>query len=222
MIYGEILLINKNPENHTQKIEEYQLKEALKMELGKPDNIKDFCDSNNDPAAGPDVDTRVRTLFTLRSRDAIPNYLRMFDKEKKIEDEDTENKFAKYSGKSLAFLEQEKFAWNLIENEKIDLVSSVALPTATEKLFRKNRQVNEEKKKEYHESIEELYGKQNSMKEINPIVDYEVNYVYYESEKSDASDDEKEEKEKILKKQAEISKEVEKSKHLSQFSKKTA
>lgn len=102
----------------------------------------------------------MRNNFTLRSREDVPHYLRPLEKKATGVDAELLEKKEQYSGDRLQFLEQERFAWNLIENQKTAVVNSVALPTATELLFRKGLKAAEDRQKELASTIEELYGKQ--------------------------------------------------------------
>lgn len=104
----------------------------------------------------------MRNNLILRSRDDVPHYLRPLEKKTTGVDAELQDKMDQYSGDRLKFLEQERFAWNLIENQKQAVVNSAALPTATELLFRKGKKAAEEKQKELASAIEELYGKQEA------------------------------------------------------------
>ena len=157
---GKTTLVEKDPENHMTKIAQHQLKETIKKELGREEVPADFLEDNLNVQTGPEVDSRVRTNETFRSREDIPKYLRMFEKGDNVLTSEMLELKEKYSGKHMQFLDQEKFAWNLIENEKIDMLNSVALPTATEMLFKKSIKVAKERKIEFMQSIEEMYGKQ--------------------------------------------------------------
>jgi len=128
--------------------------------LGVPDRPEDYLDSSEQAATGPDVDTRMRNNFTLRSREDVPHYLRPLEKKATGLDAELMEKKEQFSGDRLQFLEQERFAWNLIENQKQAVVNSVALPTATELMFRKGLKAAEDRQKELVSTIEELYGKQ--------------------------------------------------------------
>lgn len=148
-----------------QLVEEHNIKEQIKAEMGKAETAADLLEGSGDLATGPDVDSRMRTNFTLRNREDVPAYLRPLEKKATGVDADLEDKRQAFSGERLNFLEQEKFAWTLIEKDKQAVVSSVALPTATELLFRRSKKEAEQRQKDMLATIEELYGAQQSENE---------------------------------------------------------
>lgn len=145
-----------------QLIEEHNIKEQIKAEMGRGETAADLLEAPQDLLTGPEVDSRMRTNFTLRNREDVPAYLRPLAKKATGIDAELEEKRQAFSGERINFLEQEKFAWTLIEKDKQAVVSSVALPTATELLFRRSKKEAEQRKKDMLATIEELYGTQQS------------------------------------------------------------
>lgn len=105
----------------------------------------------------------MRNNFTLRSREDVPHYLRPLEKKATGIDAELLDRKDQFSGDRLQFLEQERFVWNLIENQKSTLVSSAALPTAAEMLYKEGKKAAEEKQKTLQNTIEEIYGKQGEV-----------------------------------------------------------
>jgi len=151
------------------KIKEHNSKQQIKAELGQEDKIEDYLEKDESGPMGQDVDTRQRTNFTLRTRDDIPDYLQNFNKktdEKEIQNQKIREK---YSGQKMNFLEQEKYAWDLIDNKKMNIVNSVAMPSLTEQLYKKTKHYIEKTQNEIKTGIEELYGKQPTLEDFKGI-----------------------------------------------------
>ena len=156
--------------NYELYLQEYELERKIKNEAKIDDGKDDYIEGVELEDTNKDVDTRKRTNHSLRDRNQIPHYLadhiKEHDKDKRLE---FDEKFMKYTGDSKKFLDQERFA---LEN---DIANSVALPTTTEMMFKREAEKKEEREKERLETIEGLY-KVNKEEGINN----EVEVIYEE------------------------------------------
>lgn len=147
-------------QKYDQVVEEYNFEQEVKKQAGIDDTNEEYMDELKIEDTNLNMDTRARTSHSFRDRDQIPRYLADFvkdhDKDKKIEFNDT---YMKYTGDSLKFLEQERF---VLDN---DQANSVALPTATEMMFKKEVNKKTNRDIEVKTAIENLYGKVESFQE---------------------------------------------------------
>ena len=85
----------------------------------------------------------------------------------------------RYTGDTLKLLEQEKFAWELIENNSAEL-NTVGLPSGTEDLFNKMKEKEKEKISEKMQELYDRYGEGNLLKvEEGLIFSQTESYIEY-------------------------------------------
>ena len=169
---------------YEQVVEEYTFEQDIKKQMGLDDTNKECVDELEVDNTNPNMDTRARTTHSFRDRSQIPKYLADFVKDhendKKVEFNES---YMRYTGDSAKFLDQERFA---LDNDQIN---SVALPTATEMMFKKEMNKKSNKDKEIKNAIEDVYGKVEGFQEKVEEI-FEENLINYEQQPNGSSENE--------------------------------
>jgi pre-mRNA-processing factor SLU7 len=149
-----------NPENHTELLREYELKEEIKKDLNldKGENEYKERPDDNTHYLDKDDDTRETNYHSLRQREDIASYLKKNEGQDKV----MEKKAGKYTGDSLKLLKQERAIWEQIEVHGQEVFNSVATPTATELMFRKKQERKEQKEQKRNEELVSRYGQDST------------------------------------------------------------
>ncbi len=154
-------------------LKDYLVEQQIKKQISVNESKEDYLETVEGKREGPEGDSRERTFHSFRSRDDVPKYLLQFDKSGKEHQKVEKDKIAKYQGEALDFLNQEKFIWDMIENKKMNIVNSVALPSLSDLMYRQNKQKSDQKEKNIITAIERMYGPSRTI-ETAFLTDQEV------------------------------------------------
>ena len=159
-------------ENYELMLKEKQMEKEIKKQMGIEETDEAFKQKLDITNTDPDMDTRERTAHSFRDRNQIPHYLASYikdhEKDKKLEFNDT---YMKYTGDSKKLLEQERFA---MKNKVTD---SVALPTTTELMFKRENEKLKLRQQDELSAIEKLYGIDQVKQEDKVEVIYEADLI---------------------------------------------
>lgn len=139
-------------------VKDYLVEQKIKEQIGVGESKEDYLETVEGKREGPEGDSRERTFHSFRSREDVPKYLLQFDKSGKEQQKVEKDKMSKYQGEAMEFLNQEKFIWDMVENKKMNVVNSVALPSLSELMYRQSQKKADEKEKQIASAIEQMYG----------------------------------------------------------------
>lgn len=151
-----------------QYLREEALVEEIRKQVGKEELKEDLVLGAEEQATGMDVDTRARTNHSLRQRDVVPTYLRMFGKPEDAQKLEQEERVINYTGEVLNFLNQEVFLSRTVDKKDVSGLHSTALPTMSEMVYiksMKNQQVADVKRRQI---ISQLYEPKSAPEAISP------------------------------------------------------
>jgi pre-mRNA-processing factor SLU7 len=190
-----------------EKLDEVRkVRKQEELENGKQENSESDPDSqddefkekvfdNNAPVANTDPRTKTTTR-NLRIREDTAKYLLNLDENSAYYDGKSRSmrenpnpfmepekqmfkgdNYVRLSGDTLNLLEQEKFAWDSIEKDQSDL-NSIALPTATEMIFKKAQEKLKSAASEKKSKLLKEYGGQEFL-ETDFLPGQSERYVEY-------------------------------------------
>jgi hypothetical protein len=139
-------------------VKDYLVEQKIKEQIGVGETKEDYLEIVEGKREGPEGDSRERTFHSFRSREDVPKYLLQFDTSGKEQQKIDKDKKSKYQGEALEFLNQEKYIWDMVENKKMNVVNSVALPSLSELMYRQSQKKADEKEKQIASAIEQMYG----------------------------------------------------------------
>jgi Pre-mRNA splicing Prp18-interacting factor len=185
-MYSEVIREHEEFEEARKQIRQEELAQGKTPALD--DEYKEHMFDNNAPVAHQDPRTKT-TIRDLRIREDIANYLLDLSdvnskgpknqvKEGDGDDFVSENAM-RFSGDAAKLLEQEKMVWDLIQHQNAD-INSVALPTATELIYKKIKEKQQEEIDARKNELAQKYGESQSLQaDPNLIFAQTERYVEY-------------------------------------------
>lgn len=192
-----------NPDRYKEEIAEYELLnekvEERNREKGTDANDEYKEKLINRQYIDTEFDPKTRTSIGLRQQQDKAKYLNNLNEDgpaydgksrvmngnpnPHLDPEQQEFKgdnFNRFTGDTLEFIDQDKFAWNHVKKFGSEL-NSVAMPTLTEMLHKKSRAVNQMHKGQLYEQMSKRYGgDQHFAPQMEELLTSKEQYVEYD------------------------------------------